>query len=129
MHAFLKSTDMSTTGKVITWTSVIAVLALAAFIFIKFCFVYSEGVNEGDINYLFPERGFSLQDLRGQDDPDGSEEYQGTRLHPVERVQVLGRGRASGKAAERRRQHRCEASLETLPRHFALARKQPVYRR
>ena len=48
---------MSTTGKVITWTSLIAVLALAGFIFFKFCFVYSEGVNEGDINY-FQKEGF-----------------------------------------------------------------------
>ena len=48
---------MSTGGKVVTWISVIAVLALAGFIFVKFCFVYSEGVNEGDINY-FQKEGF-----------------------------------------------------------------------
>ena len=56
---------MSTTGKVITWTSVIAVLALAAFIFIKFCFVYSEGVNEGDINY-FQKEGFLFKTYEGK---------------------------------------------------------------
>ncbi len=39
------NTDMTTAGKVITWSSVIAVIALAGFIFFKFCFVYSEGVN------------------------------------------------------------------------------------
>ena len=61
----IKNTDMSTTGKVITWTSVIAILALAAFIFIKFCFVYSEGVNEGDINY-FQREGFIFKTYEGK---------------------------------------------------------------
>ena len=56
---------MSTTGKVVTWTSVIAVLALAAFIFIKFFFVYSEGVNEGDINY-FQREGFIFKTYEGK---------------------------------------------------------------
>ena len=59
---------MSTTGKVITWTSVIAVLALAGFIFFKFCFVYSEGVNEGDINY-FQKEGLSIFDDTGKESP------------------------------------------------------------
>ena len=57
--------DMSTTGKVITWTSVIAVLALAVFIFFKFCFVYAEGVNEGDINY-FQKEGFIFKTYEGK---------------------------------------------------------------
>lgn len=56
---------MSTTGKVVTWTSVIAVLALAVFIFFKFCFVYSEGVNEGDINY-FQKEGFVFKTYEGK---------------------------------------------------------------
>ena len=56
---------MSTTGKVITWTSLIAVLALAGFIFFKFCFVYSEGVNEGDINYVQKE-GFLFKTYEGK---------------------------------------------------------------
>ena len=56
---------MNTTGKVITWTSVIAVLALAGFIFFKFCFVYSEGVNEGDINY-FQKEGFVFKTYEGK---------------------------------------------------------------
>jgi len=56
---------MRTTGKVITWTSVIAILALAGFIFIKFCFVYSEGVNEGDINY-FQKEGFIFKTYEGK---------------------------------------------------------------
>jgi len=56
---------MSTAGKVVTWTSVVAVLALAAFIFFKFCFVYSEGVNEGDINY-FQKEGFVFKTYEGK---------------------------------------------------------------
>ena len=56
---------MSTSVKVISWTSVIAILALAAFILIKFCFVYSEGVNEGDINY-FQREGFIFKTYEGK---------------------------------------------------------------
>ncbi|MBO7457058.1 MAG: hypothetical protein J6T71_04490 [Paludibacteraceae bacterium] len=48
-----------------TWTSVIAVIALAGFIFFKFCFVYSEGVNEGDINY-FQKEGFIFKTYEGK---------------------------------------------------------------
>ena len=56
---------MSTTGKVVTWIGAIAVLALAGFIFFKFCFVYSEGVNEGDINY-FQKEGFVFKTYEGK---------------------------------------------------------------
>ena len=56
---------MSTGGKVIAWVSGIAVLALAAFIFFKFCFVYAEGVNEGDINY-FQKEGFIFKTYEGK---------------------------------------------------------------
>ena len=56
---------MTTTGKVITWTSVSAVLVLAGYIFFKFCFVYSEGVNEGDINY-FQKEGFIFKTYEGK---------------------------------------------------------------
>ena len=56
---------MTTGGKVITWMSVIAVLVLAGFIFFKFCFVYSEGVNEGDINY-FQKEGFIFKTYEGK---------------------------------------------------------------
>ena len=56
---------MTTGGKVITWFSVIVVLGLAAFIFFKFCFVYSEGVNEGDINY-FQREGWVFKTYEGK---------------------------------------------------------------
>ena len=56
---------MSTGANVITWSSVIAVLALAGFIFFKFGFVYAEGVNEGDINY-FQKEGFIFKTYEGK---------------------------------------------------------------
>ena len=56
---------MSTGAKVATWTSVIVVLGLAAFIFFKFCFVYAEGVNEGDINY-FQKEGYIFKTYEGK---------------------------------------------------------------
>lgn len=56
---------MTTTGKVITSVSTIALLALAVFIFVKFCFVYSEGTNEGDINY-FQKEGFIFKTYEGK---------------------------------------------------------------
>jgi len=56
---------MSTSGKIVTWTSAIIVLGLAAFIFFKFCFVYAEGVNEGDINY-FQKEGFIFKTYEGK---------------------------------------------------------------
>ena len=56
---------MTTSAKIVTWTSAIIVLGLAAFIFFKFCFVYSEGVNEGDINY-FQKEGFIFKTYEGK---------------------------------------------------------------
>ena len=56
---------METKGKVITWVSLIIVLGLALFVFFKFCFVYSEGVNEGDINY-FQKEGFVFKTYEGK---------------------------------------------------------------
>ena len=48
-----------------TSLSVIAVVGLAIFIFIKFFFVYSEGINEGDINY-FQKEGFIFKTYEGK---------------------------------------------------------------
>ncbi len=57
---------MSTKGKVIiSVLSTCVVLALAGYIFFKFCFVYSEGVNEGDINY-FQREGFVFKTYEGK---------------------------------------------------------------
>ena len=56
---------MSTGGKIAVWTGVIAALALAVFIYFRFCFVYAEGVNEGDINY-FQKEGFIFKTYEGK---------------------------------------------------------------
>lgn len=56
---------MSTSAKVVTWTSVVAIIAIVTFVFIKFFFVYSEGVNEGDINY-FQREGFIFKTYEGK---------------------------------------------------------------
>ena len=40
-------------------------LVLAGFIYFKFCFVYAEGVNEGDINY-FQKEGFIFKTYEGK---------------------------------------------------------------
>ena len=56
---------MATKGKVIGWFTVILVLVLAGFIYFKFCFVYSEGTNEGDINY-FQKEGIIFKTYEGK---------------------------------------------------------------
>ena len=56
---------MSTSAKIVTVSSVLIVLGLAAYIFFKFFFVYSEGVNEGDINY-FQKEGYVFKTYEGK---------------------------------------------------------------
>lgn len=52
--------------KAITWiVSLVVIVGLAAFVFFKFFFVYSEGVNEGDINY-FQKEGFVFKTYEGK---------------------------------------------------------------
>ena len=43
---------MSKTSKIVTIVASVLVVALAIFIYFRFCFVYSTGVNAGDINYI-----------------------------------------------------------------------------
>ena len=52
-------------GKIITIVSALAVVALAVFVYVKFFFVYSQGVNEGDINY-FQNEGFIFKTDEGK---------------------------------------------------------------
>ena len=52
-------------GKIIVILSTLTVLALAAFVYVKFFFVYSQGVNEGDINY-FQYEGFVFKTYEGK---------------------------------------------------------------
>lgn len=56
---------ISTKSKIVTTVSVIAVLALAVFLWFRFLFVYSSGVNAGDINY-FQEEGVVFKTYEGK---------------------------------------------------------------
>lgn len=56
---------MTTKAKVITISTTIIVLLLAAFIFFRFFFVYSTGVNSGDINY-FQREGVIFKTYEGK---------------------------------------------------------------
>ena len=56
---------MKTSGKVFSIIGAVIVLGLAAFVFFKFCFVYSEGINEGDLNY-FQKEGFIFKTYEGK---------------------------------------------------------------
>ena len=56
---------MNTGSKIITVLSTLTVVALAVFVYVKFFFVYSEGTNEGDINY-FQREGFVFKTYEGK---------------------------------------------------------------
>lgn len=43
---------MKTKGKVILWTSLITLVALAAFCWFKFYYVFGEGVKAGELNFV-----------------------------------------------------------------------------
>lgn len=52
-------------GKIIAIVSTLAVVSLAVFVYVKFFFVYSQGLNEGDINY-FQYEGFVFKTYEGK---------------------------------------------------------------
>ena len=56
---------MNIGGKIITVLSTLAVVELVLFVYVKFFFVYSQGVNEGDINY-FQYEGFVFKTYEGK---------------------------------------------------------------
>ncbi|MBQ5388556.1 MAG: hypothetical protein IIU55_05735 [Paludibacteraceae bacterium] len=56
---------MNTTGKIVTIVISVLLLALVGFMYFKFFFVYSEGTNEGDINY-FQREGFVFKTYEGK---------------------------------------------------------------
>ena len=56
---------MRTSAKVVTILSSVLVLGLGIIVFFKFFFVYSQGVNEGDINY-FQNEGFIFKTYEGK---------------------------------------------------------------
>lgn len=43
---------MTNKGKIITWTCAVVAVALAVFIYIKFFFVFGEGVKAGELNQI-----------------------------------------------------------------------------
>ena len=47
-----QSTMTKTARKIIIWTSVLLILALAAFCYIKFYYVFSEGTQTGELNKI-----------------------------------------------------------------------------
>ncbi len=56
---------MTTKAKVITIASAVVVVALTAFIYFHFFFVYSNGVNAGDLNY-FQRQGVVFKTYEGK---------------------------------------------------------------
>jgi hypothetical protein len=62
---FKKAKDMNTGAKILTTIVSVVLLGLAVFVYFKFFFVYSEGTNEGDINY-FQREGFVFKTYEGK---------------------------------------------------------------
>ena len=56
---------ISRKAKIVTISTSVAFVALAAFIFVRFFFVYSTGVNAGDINY-FQKEGLLFKTYEGK---------------------------------------------------------------
>ncbi len=56
---------MTLKSKIITIASLVVVVALTLFIFFRFFFVYSTGVNAGDLNY-FQEQGVVFKTYEGK---------------------------------------------------------------
>ena len=56
---------MNTLGKIVSGVVSVLLLAAAIFVYFKFFFVYSEGTNEGDINY-FQREGFVFKTYEGK---------------------------------------------------------------
>lgn len=64
--------------KIVGITSALLVIALVGFMYFKFFFVYSEGVNEGDINY-FQKEGFLFKTYEGKMIQTGVKSIKGTQ--------------------------------------------------
>ena len=56
---------MNSLGKIVGSVVSVLLLAAAIFVYFKFFFVYSEGTNEGDINY-FQREGFVFKTYEGK---------------------------------------------------------------
>lgn len=56
---------MKTKGKIITISSIVLAIALAAFIYVKFCFVFGEGVKAGQLNQVM-YKGYVFKTYEGR---------------------------------------------------------------
>lgn len=56
---------MNTSTKILSVFSLLVILFLCGYCYVKFCYVYSEGTNEGDINY-FQKEGFIFKTYEGK---------------------------------------------------------------
>ena len=56
---------MKTTTKVISIASVLIMLALAVFVYVKFFFVFGEGVKAGELNYVV-HKGYLFKTYEGK---------------------------------------------------------------
>lgn len=56
---------MTTKGKIITWAGVILALALAGFLYIRFYFVFGDGVKAGELNQ-FIYKGYVWKTYEGK---------------------------------------------------------------
>lgn len=56
---------MTTKGKIITWTGVILALVLAGFLYIRFYFVFGDGVKAGELNQ-FIYKGYVWKAYEGK---------------------------------------------------------------
>lgn len=56
---------MTTKGKIITWTGIILALALAGFLYIRFYFVFGDGVKAGELNQ-FIYKGYVWKTYEGK---------------------------------------------------------------
>ena len=56
---------MTTKGKIFTWVGAIAALSLAAFIYVRFYFVFGDGVKAGELNQ-FMYKGYVWKTYEGK---------------------------------------------------------------
>ena len=56
---------MTTNGKIFTWVGAIAALSLAAFIYVRFYFVFGDGVKAGELNQ-FMYKGYVWKTYEGK---------------------------------------------------------------
>ena len=68
---------MKTKGKIILTSSIVLVLALVAFIYFRFCFVFGEGVKAGQLNQVM-YKGYVFKTYEGRLSQSGFKGQKGT---------------------------------------------------